>query len=124
MLKEKNILIYNASCDFCRNTAFYLKKKLKRKLAIYPNTDHVIMNNICDVVGYCNFHKDVHLIKKEDGGYVAYKAGQAVSECLGLIPGLGFVSFLGKRQPFKAIIQLGYTLLKKYKNVINKLIYR
>lgn len=124
MLSGKNILVYNAECDFCTDVAFFLKRKLGRKLRIVPNNDKRAMDTICVTVGYCDFKKDVHLIKKEKNGYVAYKAGQAVAESLAMFKNLSFLSKAYRIWPIGTIINLSYLFLKKYKNEVYELVFK
>jgi len=113
----KNFLIYNENCPFCNRTALWLKRIIKRRLVIIPNWDRKRIKRVCGLAGSYDFTKDVHFIRTGKEVEIS-SAGGAVANCLGLIGLFSFVPSLYKHFLFKLAIDVGYNILKKYKQYL------
>lgn len=122
MFNTRNVLVYNSQCEFCTDVAYWLQGKIgHRKLTIIPNDQKWATKLICKEVGYCDFQKDVHLVRKDKSTWVKYHSGQACIEALSMIRGFGFLSKMYKVWPINAIIEIFYKLVKRHKASIYRI---
>jgi hypothetical protein len=106
---NKRYLIYNECCDFCVLLAEYFQR---RGTYIIANTNMTEIRKIYPTYLKCrpkDFQKDVHLVVNN----IAYSKGGA---CAVLI-GNGF--YYGFYLRYRKFCELGYTLMKKNKWIVN-----
>lgn len=122
--KVNNVLIYNDSCEFCRDLAVWLQRQVGADiLEIAPN-EKFLGWNVLFLIPEEEYKKDVHFISY-NGVYSHRSKSEAIIAAMWLAPkkfGV-IIWFYDNFWTFRKLFGFGYIILKKSKSAINRWFY-